>query len=188
MSPLVLEEAWTKLELIRLCNGRRNRPPDEEPYPETSLGSKKLSRIISDLARRLLEAERRPLNRRGRERIECHAVLAKICDSRLRRMPNPGAACYDACNNRRFDHANCYSLVIWMVVSRPAFGDAPGAAPPLSPLFDGKSFAGWEGNLQAFRIQDGAVVGGQLDKPVPRNEYLCPPGTSRFRCSPTNRK
>ena len=45
--------------------------------------------------------------------------------------------------------------------------------PPFSPLFDGRSFDGWEGNLQAFRIQDGAVVGGQLDKPVPRNEYLC---------------
>jgi hypothetical protein len=59
VSPLVWKKAWTKLELIRLCNGRRNRPPDEKPYPETSLGSKKLSRIISDLARRLLEAERR---------------------------------------------------------------------------------------------------------------------------------
>ena len=59
VSPLVWKKTWTKLELIRLCNGRRNRPPDEKPYPETSLGSKKLSRIISDLARRLLEAERR---------------------------------------------------------------------------------------------------------------------------------
>lgn len=58
VSPLVWKKTWTKLELIRLCNGRRNRPRDEEPYPETSLGSKKLSRIISDLARRLLEVER----------------------------------------------------------------------------------------------------------------------------------
>ncbi len=40
-------------------------------------------------------------------------------------------------------------------------------------LFDGKSFEGWEGNLKAFRIEDGAVVGGSLDKPVPRNDYLC---------------
>jgi len=57
VSPLVWKKAWTKLELIRLCNGRRNCPPNEEPYPETSLGSKKLGRIISDLMRRLLEAE-----------------------------------------------------------------------------------------------------------------------------------
>ena len=26
------------------------------------------------------------------------------------------------------------------------------------PLFDGKTFTGWEGNLKAFRIEDGAVV------------------------------
>ncbi len=65
------------------------------------------------------------------------------------------------------------TLVVWIVVSVPVFGADPGTAVPLSPLFDGKSFAGWEGNLQAFRIQDAAIVGGQLDKPVPRNEYLC---------------
>ncbi len=40
-------------------------------------------------------------------------------------------------------------------------------------LFDGKSFDGWEGNLDAFRIEDGAIVGGSLTKPVPRNDYLC---------------
>jgi len=42
-----------------------------------------------------------------------------------------------------------------------------------TPLFDGKSFKGWEGNLDAFRIQDGAIVGGSLKRPVPKNEYLC---------------
>jgi hypothetical protein len=40
-------------------------------------------------------------------------------------------------------------------------------------IFDGKSFEGWEGNLDAFRIEDGAIVGGSLTKPVPRNDYLC---------------
>lgn len=43
---------------------------------------------------------------------------------------------------------------------------------PIS-LFDGKSFQGWEGNLDAFRIEDGAIVGGSLTKPIPRNDYLC---------------
>jgi hypothetical protein len=66
------------------------------------------------------------------------------------------------------------TLIIWMLICLPAVGADPAAkTPPLSPLFDGKSFAAWEGNLQVFRIQDGAIVGGQLDKPVPRNEYLC---------------
>ncbi len=40
-------------------------------------------------------------------------------------------------------------------------------------LFDGESFAGWEGNLEWFRIEDGAIVGGSLVKAIPRNEFLC---------------
>lgn len=40
-------------------------------------------------------------------------------------------------------------------------------------LFDGKSFAGWEGNLDLFRIEDGAIVGGTLKQKIPRNEFLC---------------
>ena len=42
-----------------------------------------------------------------------------------------------------------------------------------TPLFDGKSFEGWEGNLDAFRIEDQSIVGGNLKERVPRNEYLC---------------
>lgn len=40
-------------------------------------------------------------------------------------------------------------------------------------IFDGKGFDGWEGNLEWFRVEDGAVVGGSLDKRIPRNEFLC---------------
>ena len=41
------------------------------------------------------------------------------------------------------------------------------------PLFDGRSFAGWEGDLETtWRIQDGAIVGGSLKTQVPRNEFL----------------
>lgn len=40
------------------------------------------------------------------------------------------------------------------------------------PLFDGKSFDGWQGDQKTFRIEDGAIVGGSLDKPIPRNEFL----------------
>lgn len=41
------------------------------------------------------------------------------------------------------------------------------------PLFDGKTFEGWEGNVQVFRIEQGAIVGGTLKEPIPRNEFLC---------------
>ena len=37
---------------------------------------------------------------------------------------------------------------------------------------DGKTFHGWEGNLDWFRIEDGAIVAGSLKKPAPRNEFL----------------
>jgi hypothetical protein len=41
-------------------------------------------------------------------------------------------------------------------------------------LFDGKSFAGWEGDTKkTFRIEQGAIVAGSLDEDVPRNEFLC---------------
>ena len=42
------------------------------------------------------------------------------------------------------------------------------------PLFDGRTFDGWEGDTKkTFRIEDGAIVGGSLQAPVPRNEFLC---------------
>jgi hypothetical protein len=42
-----------------------------------------------------------------------------------------------------------------------------------APLFDGRTFDGWEGNLDSFRIEDGAIVGGTLKAAIPRNEFLC---------------
>jgi hypothetical protein len=51
-------------------------------------------------------------------------------------------------------------------------GCAPHDARTIS-LFDGKTFDGWEGNLNHFRIQDGAIVGGSLQKALPQNEFLC---------------
>ncbi len=40
-------------------------------------------------------------------------------------------------------------------------------------LFDGRTFAGWEGNLDWFHVEDDAVVAGSLKKAAPRNEFLC---------------
>ena len=47
-----------------------------------------------------------------------------------------------------------------------------GAEP--KPLFDGKTFEGWEGDTEkTWKIEDGAIVGGSLEQTVPRNEFLC---------------
>ena len=39
------------------------------------------------------------------------------------------------------------------------------------PLFDGKSLAGWEGNEEVWRVEDGVIVGGSMEG-NPRNEFL----------------
>jgi hypothetical protein len=45
--------------------------------------------------------------------------------------------------------------------------------PQAVPIFDGRSFAGWEGDIgQTWRIEDGALVGGSLTERVPRNDFL----------------
>lgn len=55
-----------------------------------------------------------------------------------------------------------------------AFHSIDGTAAEPKSLFDGKSFAGWEGDTKAtWRIEDGAIVGGSLTEKVPRNEFLC---------------
>ena len=41
------------------------------------------------------------------------------------------------------------------------------------PMFDGKTLAGWEGDRTIFRVQDGAIVGGSLERKIARNEFLC---------------
>jgi hypothetical protein len=41
------------------------------------------------------------------------------------------------------------------------------------PIFDGKTFTGWEGDTsKTWRIEDGALVGGSLTEKVPHNEFL----------------
>ena len=41
------------------------------------------------------------------------------------------------------------------------------------PLFDGKSFDGWDGDTaKTWRIENGEIVGGSLTEKVPHNEFL----------------
>jgi hypothetical protein len=72
----------------------------------------------------------------------------------------------------------------WLLLFGLAWTAAPGAAsePNAAPaadedgfiaLFDGKTFEGWEGNQEVFRIEGGAIVAGSLSGPVARNEFLC---------------
>ena len=41
-------------------------------------------------------------------------------------------------------------------------------------LFDGRTFAGWEGDTaHTWRIREGALVGGSTERLTPHNEFLC---------------
>ena len=58
-----------------------------------------------------------------------------------------------------------------LLLALAAFTAILDAAP--IPLFDGKTFDGWEGDTaKTWRIADGAFVGGSLEEKVPRNEFL----------------
>jgi hypothetical protein len=39
-------------------------------------------------------------------------------------------------------------------------------------LFDGESLTGWEGDSGWFRVAEGAIIAGSMEKPVPYNEFL----------------
>lgn len=40
-------------------------------------------------------------------------------------------------------------------------------------LFNGKSLEGWEGSNTIFRVEKGAIVGGNLENPIDKSYYLC---------------
>jgi hypothetical protein len=47
----------------------------------------------------------------------------------------------------------------------------PGAG-GFEEIFDGESLAGWEGKEEWFRVEDGCVVAGSLEREIPNNEFL----------------
>ena len=63
--------------------------------------------------------------------------------------------------------------LLTMLIAVCALSGALAEEEGFTPLFDGKSFEGWEGNTDVFRIEDGAIVGGSLEHHVARNEFLC---------------
>jgi hypothetical protein len=64
--------------------------------------------------------------------------------------------------------------ILFCYVSCVSWTLAGGEPPRAASLFDGATFAGWEGDVaRTWRIADGAIVGGTLTQTVPRNEFLC---------------
>lgn len=59
-------------------------------------------------------------------------------------------------------------LLVTILLNSFAFADQK-----FESMFDGKSLEMWEGNLEMFRVQDGAIVAGNLKTRIPHNEFLC---------------
>lgn len=58
LSPLTLRKRATKLELIKLVNGRKNKCPDERPYSEKSLSAKTFKTVFSALTIIVIDGHR----------------------------------------------------------------------------------------------------------------------------------
>jgi hypothetical protein len=48
----------------------------------------------------------------------------------------------------------------------------PSAAEDFTPIFDGSSLQGWNGDPAWFRVEDGAIVAGSLERDIPHNLFL----------------
>ena len=57
LSPMAVKKRWSKREVIHLYNQRQNASQNDLPYSEKSLSSKRVDRIIREIAELLLEAE-----------------------------------------------------------------------------------------------------------------------------------
>jgi hypothetical protein len=49
LTPLVFKKRWTKREIIKLFNERKNKNETSELYSEKSISSKRLERIVENL-------------------------------------------------------------------------------------------------------------------------------------------
>ena len=54
----------------------------------------------------------------------------------------------------------------------------PPAPGKTTPLFDGATLAGWEGDAKIWRVEEGCLTGGSLAETVKQNEFLA--GTHDF--------
>lgn len=62
----------------------------------------------------------------------------------------------------------------------PAAPEKPaGVVTPFAPepgftaLFDGRLLSGWEGKGEWFRVEEQAIVAGNLERSIPHNQFLC---------------
>jgi hypothetical protein len=66
-----------------------------------------------------------------------------------------------------------FSLAFIFAVTAAFAADDPFAEIEARSLFNGKDLSGWECDDDWFRVEDGAIVGGSMEKIIPHNYFLC---------------
>ncbi len=61
------------------------------------------------------------------------------------------------------------ALLLTLTILR---AEPPPAIGKTTPLFDGKTLAGWEGDPKFWRVEDGCLTGGTAGEKVPHNDFL----------------
>ena len=83
--------------------------------------------------------------------------------ARARETPRP----------RRAASWRVLGLALVLSAAATLSGQTAPADEPWVRIFDGKTLAGWEGQTDVFRVEDGAIIAGSATAPMPRNEFLC---------------
>jgi hypothetical protein len=65
------------------------------------------------------------------------------------------------------------AAALFVALCSPALVHAADDEKDFTPIFDGKTLEGWEGNEKMFKVADGAIVAGTLKDKIPQNEFLC---------------
>lgn len=68
---------------------------------------------------------------------------------------------------KRFAAHRMLPLIALLILVNAGCGDKPDSADQPATI------PGWEGNLDFFRMENGAVVAGNLEQAIPNNEFLC---------------
>ena len=65
------------------------------------------------------------------------------------------------------------SVYLWTLFAAAGFTQSQPLEEGFVRLFDGQTLQGWEGNRDYFRVEQGAIIAGTLERKIPHNEFLC---------------
>src|SRR5437867_10142616 len=77
--------------------------------------------------------------------------------------------CFQMRHRAKLLFAVCATLVSALPLGA---AEAAPHAGKTTPLFDGKTLAGWEGDTKLWRVEDGCLTGGSLTQTVTHNDFL----------------